>query len=92
MADLAWFEGLSEDQQALVEEVAAETVALQRELTAAANASTLEELRKAGLTVNELPSEDKQRLGETMNAAIETDIREKVGDAFYDVFMTAIAR
>jgi tripartite ATP-independent transporter DctP family solute receptor len=92
MADLAWFEGLTPEQQALVEEVAAETVALQRDLTAEANAATIDELREAGLQVNELPAEDKARLGATMNAAIEADIRERVGDDFYEAFMAAVAR
>jgi tripartite ATP-independent transporter DctP family solute receptor len=91
MADLAWFEGLTPEQQALVEEVAAETVALQRDLTAEANAATLDQLREAGLTVNELPAADKARLGATMNAAIESEIRARVGDAFYDTFMAAVA-
>ncbi len=91
MADLAWFEGLTEAQQGLVEEVAAETVDLQRDLTAAANDATLDELREAGLAVNELPAEDKARLGATMNAAIEADIRAKVGDEFYDAFMGALS-
>ena len=67
--------GLTPEQQVLVDEVAAETVALQRDLTAEANAATLDELREAGLQVNELPAEDKARLGQTMNAAIEADIR-----------------
>lgn len=92
MADLEWFNSLSAEQKALVEEVAAETVELQRDLTAEANAATLDELREAGLQVNELPAEDKARLGATMNAAIEADIRRRVGDQFYDAFMAAIAQ
>ncbi len=92
LANLDWFEGLSADEQALVTEVARETVELQRDLTAKANAATLDELKAAGLEVNELPTEDKQRLGATMNGAIEADIRAKVGDAFYDTFMAAIGK
>lgn len=92
MANLDWFNSLSEEEQALVTEVARETVLKQRELTAAANAATLDELKAAGLEVNELPAEDKQRLGDTMNAAIEEDIRAKVGDEFYDAFMSAIGK
>lgn len=92
MANNDWFEGLNAEDQALLTEVAQETVALQRNLTAAANAETLEKLVDAGLIVNELPADDKARLGATMNAAIEADIREKVGDEFYDTFMSAIAQ
>lgn len=92
MANLDWYNGLSDDHRALVDAVALETVQRQRELTAAANAETLDALREAGLEVNELPAEDRERLGATMNGAIEGDIRAKVGDAFYDTFMAAIAQ
>ncbi len=91
IADLDWYEGLSDEDRALIDEVAAETVALQRELTAEANAATLAELEEKGLAVNELPAEDRARMGETMNAAIESDIRAKVSDAFYDTFMSALS-
>lgn len=92
MANLEWFESLDESQQTLVEEVAVETVELQRKLTAEANAETLDQLRAEGLQINELPPEDKARLGATMNAAIESDIRAKVGDDFYESFMDAVSK
>lgn len=92
MADLNWFEGLTEDEQTLLMEVAAETVDKQRELTAKANAETLDRLKEEGLAINELPAEDKKKLGDTMNGAIEADIRAKVGDDFYDTFMAAISK
>ncbi|CAM4184534.1 TRAP transporter substrate-binding protein [Palleronia rufa] len=92
LADLAWFEGLDEGQQSLVTEVAAETVALQRDLAATANAETLDRLAEEGLAINELPAEERQRMGDTMNAAIESDIRARVGDAFYDDFMSKLSQ
>ena len=73
MADLAWYNDLSDEDRALIDEVARETVLKQRELTAAAN-------------------EDKKRLGDTMNGAIEADVRAKVGDDFYDTFMAAVSK
>ncbi|WP_417250543.1 TRAP transporter substrate-binding protein [Celeribacter sp.] len=92
MANLDWYEGLSDEDRALIDEVARETVQKERELTEAANAETLAKLKEAGLVVNELPAEDKKRLGETMNSAIEADVRAKVGDAFYDTFMAAVSK
>ena len=92
MANLDWYNDLDEADRTLIDEVAVETVKKQRELTAAANAETLAKLKEAGLEVNELPEADKKRLGETMNAAIEGDIRAKVGDSFYDTFMQAVAQ
>lgn len=92
MANLDWYEALSDADRALIDEVARETVLKQRDLTAAANAATLDELKAAGLEVNELPAADKKRLGDTMNSAIESDVRAKVGDDFYDTFMTAVSK
>ena len=92
MADLAWYEGLSDEDRNLIDEVARETIVKQRELAAAANAETLQELKEIGLAVNELPADDKKRLADTMNAAIEADIREKVGSDFYDKFMGALSQ
>ncbi|KXF82993.1 TRAP transporter substrate-binding protein [Enterovibrio coralii] len=87
MANLEWYNDLSDKDRKLIDEVARETVLLQRDLTMKTNNETLEVLKEKGLKVNELPLADRERLGETMNAAIETDIREKVGSDFYDEFM-----
>ena len=90
IANLDWYQGLSSDDRTLIDEVARETVVLQRDITFETNTKTLEELKAKGLKVNSLPVDDRKRLGTTMNSAIEADIRKKVGDAFYDDFMNAI--
>ncbi len=90
MANAEFVNGLSEDEQSLLMEVAAETVSLQRDLTEKANNETLDELKEKGLEINDLPDEDRKKLGDTMNGAIEGDIRAKVGDEFYDEFMAGI--
>jgi TRAP-type C4-dicarboxylate transport system substrate-binding protein len=90
MANADWYAGLSEAEREIIDTAAQETVTLQRELTAEANAATLAKLEEAGLAVNELPAEDRAKMGAMMNAAIEADIRGKVGDAVYDQFMSAL--
>ena len=85
IADLEFVEGLPEDQRALMMEVAAETVERRRGLAAEANAATLAE---NGLTINELPAEDRDAMAATMNGAIEADIRDKVGSEFHDEFVS----
>jgi tripartite ATP-independent transporter DctP family solute receptor len=90
MANADWYEGLSDADREIIDTAAQETVALQRDLTAEANAATLAKLEAAGLKVNELPAEARAEMGATMNAAIEGDIRGKVGDAVYDQFMSAL--
>lgn len=91
-ANLDFVNSLSEEDRALMMEVAAETVSVQRDLVAAANAATLDQLTEAGLAVTELPAEDRQRMAETMNSAIEALIRERVGDAFFDEFTAALSQ
>ena len=91
-ANLEFVNSLSEDERALMMEVAAETVTLQRDLVAEANAGTLAQLTEAGLQVSELPAEDRQQMAATMNAAIEGLIRERVGDDFFDQFSAYLAQ
>ena len=91
IANLDWWEELSDEDKMLISEVAAETVKVQRDLTAETNAATLAELEAKGLAINELPAEDRARMAETMNGAIEADIRAKVGDDFYDAFMADLS-
>lgn len=92
LANADWYAELAENDRTLIDEVARETVLKQRELTAAANAVTLGQLEEAGLKVNSLPVQDKERLGEVMNASIAEDIRTKVGDEFYNSFMQLLQK
>jgi TRAP-type transport system periplasmic protein len=89
-ADLNFFNGLSPEQQELLMEVAGETVTLQRELAAEANAAALAEVESHGLQVNELPADERQAMGKQMNAAIAEDIRASVGAEFYEEFMRGL--
>lgn len=91
-ANLDFVNSLSDDDRALMMDVAAETVTLQRDLVAAANAATLGQLTEAGLQVTELPAEDRLQMAQTMNAAIEGLIRERVGNAFFDEFSAALGQ
>ncbi|EOD78197.1 TRAP-type C4-dicarboxylate transport system, periplasmic component [Grimontia indica] len=88
MANLDWYNDLSDKDRKLIDEVARETIVLERDLTMKTNNETLAALKEKGLKVNELPLADRERLGATMNAAIEQDIRQKVGSDFYDEFMS----
>ena len=89
-ANLDFVNSLSEDDRALMMEVASETTVVQRELVAEANAATLDQLTEAGLSVTELPAEDRLRMAETMNAAIADMLRANVGEEFFDAFTAAL--
>lgn len=90
-ANLDFFNGLAPEQQELLMEVAGETVTLQRQIAAEANAAALAEAESKGLTLNELPAEARATMGETMNAAIAEDIRASAGAELYDDFMSELA-
>ncbi|MBM7069175.1 hypothetical protein [Actibacterium sp. 188UL27-1] len=79
MADLNWYDGLGNKSRALVDEIPAETMAKQREL------------KEAGLVLNERPVADKKRSCDSMDGAITANIRTKVADGFYDMFITAVS-
>lgn len=89
-ANLDFVNSLSDDDRALMMEVANETTAVQRNLVAEANAATLDQLTEAGLSVTELPAEDRLRMAETMNAAIADMLRANVGEEFFDAFTAAL--
>ncbi|TVS01010.1 MAG: TRAP transporter substrate-binding protein [Rhodobacteraceae bacterium] len=89
-ANLDFVNSLSEDERSLMMDVAAETVGVQRELVAAANAAALERLSEAGMTQAELPADDRSRMAETMNAAIADMLRASVGDDFFNEFTAAL--
>ena len=89
-ANKEFWDNLSPNQQALLNEVAEETVELQRELTVKENNDTLDTLKEQGLLVNEVHVDVKKALGNTINATIKDDIIKRVGQPFYDDFMAEL--
>lgn len=58
----AWLDSLPEDLRALVRETAKEAFAEQRRVNRAQAADTLEQLRKAGVQIHELPKDELARM------------------------------
>lgn len=85
-----FWEGLNQAEQALVSEVAEETIALQRQLTQQKNQETIELLEAEGLEFNDVDADVKAALGETLNGAVEDEIIDRAGKAFYRDFMSSI--
>jgi tripartite ATP-independent transporter DctP family solute receptor len=91
-ANLGFFEGLDEAQQEMLMEAVRETVAMQRDLAAEANAATIGQLEEQGLAINDLDGEARRAMGETMNAAVRDFIVQAVGEDFYASFMAEAGR
>lgn len=89
-ANKDFWDDLTEKQQELLAVVADETVALQRSLTVKENNDTLSTLQAEGLLVNDVPTDVKQELGATINTAIKDEIIKRVGQQFYNDFMSQL--
>ncbi|MEL0636461.1 TRAP transporter substrate-binding protein [Marinomonas sp. TI.3.20] len=81
-----FWDSLSPKQQKLLNEVAIETVSLERKLTVKANNDALNAMKAKGLIVNKVPLKVKEALGKKMNETIKGDIVKHVGQRFYDQF------
>lgn len=84
-ANKDFMNGLSTEDRSIIEDVAKKTIAYDRQLLADQQASIVEELPGLGVTINEVPFEEKQKLGELMNSAIKQDIISACGQEVYDM-------
>lgn len=65
------WDGMSTDEKKIVSEAASESTAFQRQVSRNAADSALEQLRKAGMTVSELPPEEMARLRAKVKPVID---------------------
>lgn len=70
---------LSEDERRILQEAAAETTVYQRQVAREQAAKSLEEIAKAGMTVNELPPEEIAKLRELAGPVIDK-YRKEIGE------------
>ncbi|GAM70441.1 TRAP-type C4-dicarboxylate transport system [Vibrio sp. JCM 19236] len=85
-----FWDALPSDQQALVDEVSRETIALQRTLAAEQNASVIADLEEKGMKVNDVPAEVREQMKVKMNAAVYDSLRERTGEELFDNILTEI--
>lgn len=84
-----FWDRLSSDEQRILREAAAESIKYQREQSRAAVASTLENLRKAGMQVTELPPAEVAKLRERMKPVIAKH-SANVGEATVNAVMAEL--
>ncbi|CAH6972875.1 TRAP-type C4-dicarboxylate transport system, periplasmic component [Vibrio chagasii] len=85
-----FWDSLPSDQQALINEVSQETIAVQRDLAAKQNQEVIKELEAKGMTVNVVPTDVRAQMKEKMNAAVYQELRSKTGEALFDSVITEI--
>ncbi|NMA13816.1 MAG: TRAP transporter substrate-binding protein [Clostridia bacterium] len=90
MANKKFMDGLSADDRALVEKSAKTAIEQERQLLAESEEKTASELEGLGVVINDLPVEERRKLGETMNTAIKDDIVAQCGQEVYDMVMSEI--
>lgn len=87
-----FFNGLSEAQQAAVEEAAKRAITYQRELAAEANTRVISELEELGVEVSTIPDSLKDFMANRMNGAIREQLRERTGPELFDQVVDTVKR
>lgn len=94
--DFLWYgnkdfmDGLSDEDRQLIEEEAKVAIDQERELIAEDEEATLTLLEEAGVEINDVPLEERRKMGEIMNAAVKQDIIDKTGQELYDSVMEKV--
>ncbi|MDM0019528.1 TRAP transporter substrate-binding protein [Variovorax saccharolyticus] len=85
------WDGMSADEKKIISDAAAEATTFQREVSRGAADSALESLKKAGMTVTELPPAEIAKLREKVKPVIDKHTAA-VGDATVKELMAEIAK
>lgn len=88
----AFYEGMSEENRAILDECVKEATAYQRQKMDEAEQDLLKKLADAGCEINEIPLEERQKMGEIMNAAVKDDIIAQCGQDIYDLVMAEVEK
>ncbi|WP_099354755.1 TRAP transporter substrate-binding protein [Fredinandcohnia onubensis] len=80
-----FMDGLSGENKEIIQEEIKNAITLERELMAQLEEETLEKLPEEGVKVNDLPLEERHKMGESMNNAIKDDIIKQTGQELYDL-------
>ncbi|MFS0824630.1 TRAP transporter substrate-binding protein [Bacillus sp. 1P02SD] len=86
-----FWDGLSEEEQTILQDAAIEAGKYQRELSREEDAKAIEELKAAGTKVNEVSAEEKQKMKEVIQPIID-DYSEKFGQDLVDEMMKEIEK
>lgn len=87
----AFFSGLSEEHQKLLMDSMAAAESYQQELVNSEEAGQLQKIRDAGVTVEELTTEERQAFA-TRTDAVRAQYREEVGADVFDTWVGAVTK
>lgn len=91
-ANQDFMDSLSTEDRELVYECVDETIKIQRELVDKEVDLVLNKIEEAGVQINEVDLNVRQKMGEKMNGAIKDTIINKCGQENYDLVMKAIEK
>ncbi|GAA0181290.1 TRAP transporter substrate-binding protein [Clostridium sediminicola] len=89
-ANTKFMDGLSAEDRKLIEDEAKVAIDMERELMAKQEEETLAKLPDLGIEINEVPVEERQKMGKLMNEAVKEDIVGKCGQEIFDMVMGEI--
>lgn len=87
-----FYEGMSEENRAILNECVKEATAYQRQKMDEAEQDLLKQLADAGCEINEIPLEERQKMGDAMNTAVMDDIIAQCGQDVYDMVMAEVEK
>jgi len=87
-----FYEGMSEENRNIITECVREATTYQRQKMDETEADLLKKLADAGCEINEIPLEERRKMGEVMNAAIKDDIIAQCGQDVYDMVMAEVEK
>lgn len=89
-ANKEFMESLSEEDRSILLDCAKEAIDYNWELADAEEEDTLQKLEDEGVQVNEVDVKVRREMGETINAAIKSDIVSLCGEDVYNMVMDAV--
>ncbi|QCJ44732.1 TRAP transporter substrate-binding protein [Bacillus sp. S3] len=89
-ANKKFMDGLAPEDRKIIEGEAKKAIQLERTLIEKQEKDTLDKLSEAGIKINEVPLEERRKMGEIMNTAIKKDIINQAGQDLYDKFTAEV--
>ncbi len=89
-ANTDFMDGLGSEDKEIIEEEVKAAIELERQLMKEQEEETLAKLPELGIEVNEVPLEERLKMGKLMNEAVKEDIISECGQDIYDMVMSEI--
>lgn len=91
-ANQEFMEDFSDENKNIIQEEVRKAIDYERELMAELEIETLDKLPDEGVEINEVPLEERRKMGEKMNEEIQDEIIEQTGQDLYEQVMEGVEK